>query len=141
MKTLISVLSVLFISGALACTDMVGSYNCATQDDQGNNVNIPLTVAIDLTYGFPVVTYNNSPIPADNKLYNLPKDEGFDSGTYIAYCSGTNKLVQEIKGQSNSISFEIITEDYMSDANTLVLTQTQTIAGASQSNEITCTRM
>jgi hypothetical protein len=144
MKRLMALVAVLMVPAAIACADMAGNYTCAVQDQNGSMVNVPLNVTVDMTLGFPVVSYNNEPVPADNVSYDVPAGNGLASGTFKAYCDGSNKLVQEMAGKTDAANggfdFTYVTTDYMTDANTLMLTETTTAFGTSQTSEITCTR-
>lgn len=144
MKRLVALVAMLMVPAVIACGDMAGNYTCAVQSETGQMVEVPLVVTVDMTLGFPVVSYNNEPTPADNVSYDVPAGNGLEGGTFKAYCNGPTTLIQEMNGKTDAANggfeFSYVTNDYMSDANTLMLTETTTAFGTSQTSEITCSR-
>lgn len=146
MKKLVALLAALVVPTALACTQMAGTYTCATQDEKGNNINVDVTVAVSMSLGFPVVNYLGDTVAADNNTYNMPAGNGIESGTRKAFCTGDSALTQEyvVKLDQANGGYEMVYtyNDYMADANTLMLTETVEVPSMNfkQSNETTCTR-
>ena len=144
MKRLVALVAILMVPAAIACADMAGSYTCSVQDQNGNMVQVPLNVTVDMSLGFPVVSYNNEPIAADNQSYDMPAGNGLEFASIKAYCDGNDKLIQEMAGktdaQNGGFEFTYVINDYMKDANTLMLTETTTMLGTSNTNEIACVR-
>lgn len=80
----LAALVLLFSAQAFACPELTGNYTCTYQD--GSNEQISITQGVQ--NGVTVYNYNNSAMPADNKVYPMPEEQTLKNATIRAWCEG-----------------------------------------------------